>query len=562
MRKTRKPAANQAAPSVRASALAEGVQAAVWPDRWGVGLKLKVDGGSLSFTGREYQVPIIRDESDWIVIPKGAQVGFTTVFLIRTFHWLIVRKWKHAYLLPLKAGSIPFVQGRVDPIIESNKALSRAFSSVDNRLHKQTVDGVNLYIRGTNIWTELREFPTDVIVFDERDKMVEDNVPEALARLDGSKIKRVVELSTPTAPGHGVDSEDSWHASDQHRWFVPCPHCNRYQTFIFEENVVLGDKAEECWMRCSHCHKEISDEERAEANARGYWEPTQLTGVKRGYHINQLNSPTQPITKFVQNYFEGLRDSKKMRAFFNNNLGQPYVAAGDQFTPELLDRCVESGHELGGIPNGPVFIGVDVGTSLHVSSCYLHSGRRIKWQMRIFTGDSMWDKLDNWLAGLGSFICVVDAHPEKTKARDLALKYHGRVYMGFEKDRPEQAEIADFKPLKVRQPGEVNIDRTMAFDSVIASYMDGRTVLPRDAREIGELMPRLQFNGFYHQMCQQVRIEEEDAKGRIVARWEKNKNPDHWHHADMFEWIASAKTPYVRITPEVGELFNAAGGVL
>jgi phage terminase large subunit GpA-like protein len=139
--------------------------------------------------------------------------------------------------MPMKTGAVPFVQGRLDPIIDSNRSLKEHFRAVDNRLHKQTIDNIALRIRGTNIWTELREIPADVLILDERDMMVEENLPEAFARLDGSSIQRVVELSTPTAPGHGIDSQDGWHASDMRRWWVPCPHCRRFQVITFAANV-------------------------------------------------------------------------------------------------------------------------------------------------------------------------------------------------------------------------------------------------------------------------------------------------------------------------------------
>jgi Phage terminase large subunit (GpA) len=537
-------------------------EAAIYPDAWASSLKLKVDGNYFNTRGREYEQAIIRDESEWIVIPKGAQMGLTTTFLVRTFHWLVMRKWKHLYLMPLKMGAVPFVQGRIDPIMDSNPRLKNKFASVDNRLHKQTADKINLYIRGTNIWTELREIPVDVIVADERDKFNEENWPEAQARLDGSNIARIVELSTPTAPGHGVDAEDGWHDSDQHRWYVLCPRCGRSQSFTFEENVVLGDVAAECHLRCAYCRKEITDAERAALNGQGHWEADNPQGNKRGYYINQLNSPTKPIVKFVDNYFKGQRNARALRAFFNNQLGLPYAAAGDKFTVELLDKC-RGTHELGGLPAGPVYVGVDQGTVLHVSSCFLSGGSRVKWRMLIFSGQNKWDKLDRWLASLGSFVCVIDAHPEKTAAADLSIRYPGRVWVGFEKDRPNQAEMADFdEPKYDKEADEVNIDRTMAFDSVIASYLNGQVILSRDARDIGEHMPKLPYNGFYYQMTQQARVEEEDAKGRIVAFWKKNKNPDHWHHADMFEFVATLRTPHLIVPTGIGDLFQRSGNVI
>ena len=542
-------------------------QAQVFADSWAQFLKLKVDGHPFTIQGREYERDILRDEHPYIIAPKGAQMGLTIVFLVRAFHRILKRKWAHLYLLPVKAGSKTFVQQRIDTLIDLNPEIKRRFQRVDNAMHKQTTDGIPLYIRGTNIWSELREIPVDCLVMDERDVMAEKNIPEAEARLDGSNIKHIVELSTPTVPGHGVDSEEAWGASDQMRWNVPCPHCNRYQVFTVDENIVIGDTVDDCFLRCAFCKKLISDEDRAALNALGHWDAENPGAAKRGYHISQLNSPTKKIagpTSFMTNYFAGQRDATKLRAWHNNNRGEPYVAAGDQFNPDLLDKCREPGLTPGGIPNGPVYIGVDVGTFLHVKSSYMKNGKRVMWQIKLLAprgGKSMWTQLDEWLSSLGSFTCVIDAEPEKTYAQDFSKKYPGRVFVGFEKDRPDQAEMAVFSDVKQGDVAKVNIDRTAAFDQVIKSYMDGNTRLTADARELGEAMPRLSFNGFYHQMCQMVRAPEYDKNDRLIYRWKKNKNKDHWHHADMFELIATLKEPYTTLSPEEAELFARAGGV-
>src|SRR5262245_37404506 len=127
--------------------------------------------------------------------------------------------------------------------------------------------------------------------------MVEDNLEDAKHRMDGSEIQKLTILSTPTVPGHGVDAEDAWWASDQHKWEVPCPGCNRFQTLSFEENLRLGDTADECAVECAHCHREFQDWERAGLNKLGRWVPHNPDGKKRGYHVSQFNSPTQPLMK-------------------------------------------------------------------------------------------------------------------------------------------------------------------------------------------------------------------------------------------------------------------------
>jgi hypothetical protein len=526
-------------------------------------MELKVDGRPFSLKGREYVREVIRDYSPEIVIPKAAQMAFTVTFLTKSLHNVIERKLNGLYLLPLKTGAIPFVQARIDPIIESNPSLTGRFASVDNRLHKQTTEGLNLYIRGTNILRELQEIPVDFQVWDERDHMVEENLSDARHRMDGSTYKRIVILGTPTVDGFGVYADDAWDYSDQHRWEIPCPGCSRFQVLNFDDpglahsNLKLGDTADDCALECAYCQRAFRDDERADLNSRGRWTPHQLDGSIRGYHIAQFNSPTQPLREIMVDFFKGQRSTRKMRSFWNQNLGKPYTAEGDRITPELLDGLCKPGYTMGGLPNTSVSIGIDIGTLIHVWCWHLDNHkRRMLWNIKLFHN---WDQLDTFLGTLNSWVGVIDAHPEKSKAYDLALQYHGRLWIGFSDDRPQAHEVANFSTLKAGEPGYVTIDRTMALDNFIQDMINGAVVFPPSARELGEHMPRKPYNGLYHHLTQMVRVEEENARGNIVARWKKNRNPDHWHHAGMFATVATIQTPTLSIPAGFAAALNQRG---
>jgi Phage terminase large subunit gpA, ATPase domain len=523
-------------------------------------MELKVDGKPFSLKGREYVRDVIRDYSQEIVIPKAAQMSFTVTFLTKSLHNVIERRLNGLYLLPVKTGAIPFVQARIDPVIESNDGLSAQFSSVDNRLHKQTVNGVNLYIRGTNILRELQEIPVDFEIWDERDHMIEENLSDARHRMDGSVFKRLIILGTPTVEGYGVYADDGWDYSDQHRWEVPCPRCGRFQVLNFNDpslsysNLKLGDSADNCSLECAYCRHVFIDAERPHLNADGRWQPYNLGGMIRGYHINQFNSPTQPLREIMSDFFKGRKENRKLRSFWNQNMGRAFTAAGDRITPELLDKCRQGGYTMGGLPNSSLSLGIDIGTTIHCWCWHFSpSKQKMLWQLKLF---SNWLDLEKFLGSLTSWVGVIDAHPEKSRAHDLALKYHGRLWLGFSEDRPAAHEVANFSTLKVGEPGYVQIDKTMALDNFIQDMLNGGVVFPSDARELGEEMPRKPYNGMYHQLTQMVRVEEENARGNIVARWKKNRNADHWHHAGMFATVAAIQSPQLMIPASLAAAMN------
>src|SRR5262245_27026836 len=526
-------------------------------------MKLRVDGRDFTLQGREFVRQVIRDFSPVIVIPKAAQMCFTVTFITKTLHHISERRLNGLYLLPLKTGAIPFVQARIDPVIESNPHLPSQFSSVDNRLHKQSIRGHNLYIRGTNIERELQEVPVDFEIWDERDRMVDENLPDARHRMDGSDFRRLVILSTPTVEGYGVYAEDGWDDSDQHRWEVPCPRCRRWQVLNFDDpglehtSLKLGDGPRDCELECVFCHRRITDNQRKVINAKGRWRPHNLNGNIRGYHINQFNSPTQPLHEIMADYFHGQRDARRLKAFFNQNMGRPYTAAGDKITIELLDKCRQEGYSCWGRPNSYLAIGIDIGMLIHCW-CWQFDrwNRKMLWGIKIFR---QWDELDKFLAGVVSWVGIMYAHPEKTKAHELVLKYRGKLRLGFSDDREQAHEMATWFPLKKGEAGRVNIDKSAALDTFIQDMLNGRVILPMNARELGELLPRKPFNGFYSQQLQMVRVEEENTRGTLVARWKKNRNPDHWHHAGMFATVAAHQKPPLSVPAVFSKSINRSG---
>lgn len=256
----------------------------------------------------------------------------------------------------------------------------------------------------------------------------------------------------------------------------------------------------------------------------------------------------------MNDYYAGQREARKFKSFWNLNMGRAYAAPGDKITPELLDKCRMQGYSMGGIPNSWVSVGIDIGTKIHVWCWHFgRAGQKLLWNMKLFT---KWEDLDNFLSTLAQWSGVIDAHPEKKLAADLALKYHGKLRVGFSEDRMQASEMAVFHPLKHGEAGRVNIDKSMALDTVIQDYLNGNAWLPADARDLGENMPQKPYGGLYHQMTQMVRLEEENTKGVIVSRWAKNRNADHWHHANMFATVAAQQKPSLMVPESLSNFLN------
>lgn len=512
----------------------------VWPDNWVEHIGLKIDGHDFSYEGREYLRDIIRDHHPHRAIRKSAQMGATVISLVSSLFWWSQWDWNVMYLLPVKVGTIAFSQGRIQPMIDSTAWLKSRLQAVDNANHKRT-SKANFYVRGTNILTELQEVPVDAMVFDEYDKMRMKNLPMAHTRMDASKWKWKLQLSTPTTPNFGIDRE--FGDSDKRYWYIKCPFCSTAQTLEWDTHVKVGNNDKDTVLECEHCHKAWPHDKIIEASDEtGHWVVTdeQHSDV-HGYQINQLFSPTRTVNELAKIYFRGLDDPDAMRELYNSALGLPYVVEGDRLTEDVLDECCDGEPHMKGY--GPatsyagerLYIGVDVGKVLHVTASTRHegTGKLIKRICSIMS----WAELHSMLDNLDDFICVIDRFPETTKVQELALRFWGRVFACTYRQNSELAEW--IYPTDRVHYGEVKADRTLALDFVNNTYYRRQRVLPRDMRTVGENEPSRNYNGWYRQMMSSVRVSQPDKKGNMVARYESVDGKDHWHHAEVYETLAS-----------------------
>jgi phage terminase large subunit GpA-like protein len=180
-----------------------------------------------------------------VVVMKGAQVGFTEC----GNNWLgfIVRHAPGPALAvqPTVELAKRFSQQRVDPLIEDSPALrekvapARARDSGNTVLSKEFPGGI-LVLTGANSAVGLRSMPARYLFLDEVDAYPasadEEGDPVALAEARTRTFawrRKVLLGSTPTIQGLSR-IEHEYQASDQRRFFVPCPHCGAMQWLRFE----------------------------------------------------------------------------------------------------------------------------------------------------------------------------------------------------------------------------------------------------------------------------------------------------------------------------------------
>ena len=159
-------------------------------------------------------------------------------------------------------------QQRIDPLIDDSEALRKIVAPARSRDSGNTVlakrfPGGQLVLTGANSATGLRSMPARYVFLDEVDAYPGDvdgeGDPIALAEARTATFghrKKLFLVSTPTIKGLSR-IEREYEASDQRRYFVPCPYCGAMQWLQFERLRWEKGKPESAHYQCEACDGQI-----------------------------------------------------------------------------------------------------------------------------------------------------------------------------------------------------------------------------------------------------------------------------------------------------------------
>jgi phage terminase large subunit GpA-like protein len=290
-----------------------------WADRHRI---LSSRGASEAGPYRTARTPYMRgimdalspsDPARRIVFMKAAQVGATEA----GNNWLgfCVHRAPGPFLAvqPTTELAKRLSQQRVDPLIEDSPVLralimpSRSRDSGNTILAKRFPGG-QFVLTGANSAVGLRSMPARYVFLDEVDAYPGDvdgeGDPIALAEartISFGHRAKVFLVSTPTITGVSR-IEREFEASDQRRYFVPCPHCGTMQWLKFERLRWVAGRPETAAYHCEGCERPIEERFKTwmmdEANG-AHWRATAAAGILEaaqasgtvGFHISGLYSP-------------------------------------------------------------------------------------------------------------------------------------------------------------------------------------------------------------------------------------------------------------------------------
>jgi phage terminase large subunit GpA-like protein len=256
---------------------------------------------------------------------------------------------------------------RIDPLIDESPILAELIAPARSRdsgntiLSKEFRGGV-LVMTGANSAVGLRSMPVRYLFLDEVDGYpldVEgegDAVSLAEARTRTFARRKIFIVSTPTISGASA-IEREFEASDQRRYFVPCPHCSHRQWLRFEQLRWEKGQPETAAYVCESCDKPIAEHHKTWMLEHGEWRAMNTEGNYKtaGFHLSSLYSPVgwrswQDIAASWESAVSKESGSAAaIKTFKNTELGETWVEEGE--APDwqrLIERRED--YALGTVP--------------------------------------------------------------------------------------------------------------------------------------------------------------------------------------------------------------------
>ena len=192
---------------------------------------------------------------------------------------------------------------RIDPLIEESAILRELIAPARSRDSGNTIlakefRGGTLVLTGANSAVGLRSMPVRYLFLDEVDGYPVDVEGEgsaialAEARTRTFARRKIFIVSTPTIAGASA-IEREYEASDQRRYFVPCPHCGHRQWLRFEQlRWEKGSPATAAYV-CEACAAPIAEHHKTGMLEQGEWRALAPENGSRtaGFHLSSLYSP-------------------------------------------------------------------------------------------------------------------------------------------------------------------------------------------------------------------------------------------------------------------------------
>lgn len=277
-----------------------------------------------------------------IILCSSAQIGKTEGLLTVLGYYIHQDPAPILFVLPTLELAEAISKDRIAPMVRDTPVLAdkigdpRGRDTGNTLLHKEFPAG-RLTLCGSNSPASLSSRPCRVILCDEVDRFTAagsegDVVNLAKKRTSTFFNRKVLLTSTPTIKG-ASRIWSAFEATDQRRFFVPCPHCGQEQ-YLQWHQVKWADDPSAAWYECEHCHGTLTDTQKKQIVKLGRWQATATPkpGFEKsvGFHLWAAYSPWMTLGDIALEFLAAKDDPERLKVWVNTALGECFDEEGGE----------------------------------------------------------------------------------------------------------------------------------------------------------------------------------------------------------------------------------------
>lgn len=313
-----------------------------------------------------------------IVCLKGAQIGWSELCRNILGYWIDSDPGPTLIVAADQQATDNFRAERIEPLLRNTPAVARHLSprAWDETKYRVKLDTQWLFLTWAGSKSGTKSRPVRYLIFEEPDEYPAfsstggDPLAKALKRITTYSAKgraRVLTGGTPTTRRGNTWKRWELCASRYHPW-VPCPHCNAYQTLQWKQ-VRWPELADEpqrskraerikserlAYYECEHCKQAIRDHQKPRMLNRLVWasEDQAVTidgrvvgpatkSSRVGIKISSLYSPWVHFGTLAAEWIEAQDDQDALADFINQRLAETFEEQRAKIEPNLIRQKVQ-----------------------------------------------------------------------------------------------------------------------------------------------------------------------------------------------------------------------------
>jgi len=299
-----------------------------------------------------------------IVVQKSARFGYTQCVLFCLGYYSHFDPSAILVVQPTLSDANSFSKQEIQDLIADNPYLK---STLDGDLIlKKLFPGGSLTLVGSNSAAGFRRLTIRLLIIDECSAFGPnpdgDAIELAGKRTETHTDRKIIIGSTPGLKGSCRITEE-YDDSNQQEYHMPCPECNFYHPFLWENFVLTG---EDVYHECPQCKMHQLNYHKFEMMEKGEWVEKNPGHLTQGFKVwtaysSDKNASWEHI-RIAHN--KAKSDTKLMRVFSNTWLGEPFDDnAGEQIDwQDFMENRISSETSPGFVPDDAkyLFAGVDI----------------------------------------------------------------------------------------------------------------------------------------------------------------------------------------------------------